>query len=180
MGSMLGLQGDVHFYYRYQVTLGFSHLTCMKQQKHLAEYIHSLLEYLTKEPGAATGCCPVGSACEGIWMGPRMWFPSAQAQCSPCRAVAGPLTSTRTHQWKIYLKSTLSGRLGGLSNFDSGHDLTVCEFEPHIRLSAVSTEPTLDPSFLGRKFCPPSLCPSLPCACSLSVSLSRKEQHVLY
>ena len=37
------------------------------------------------------------------------------------------------------------GRLGGsvglASSFGSGHDLTVCEFEPRVGLSAVSTEP---------------------------------------
>ena len=30
-------------------------------------------------------------------------------------------------------------------DFGSGHDLMVREFEPHIRLSAVSTEPAWDP-----------------------------------
>ena len=38
------------------------------------------------------------------------------------------------------------GHLGGLvnsaSNFGSGHDLTVHEFEPHVGLSAVSTDST--------------------------------------
>ena len=41
------------------------------------------------------------------------------------------------------------GRLGGsvslASNFSSGHDLTVHEFEPCIGLAAVSTEPASDP-----------------------------------
>ena len=30
-------------------------------------------------------------------------------------------------------------------DFCSGHDLTVCEFKPHIGLTAISTEPALDP-----------------------------------
>ena len=30
-------------------------------------------------------------------------------------------------------------------DFGSGHDLTVCEFEPRIGLPAVSTEPNFDP-----------------------------------
>lgn len=29
-------------------------------------------------------------------------------------------------------------------DFSSGHDLTVCEFEPHIRLCDDSSEPALD------------------------------------
>ena len=44
----------------------------------------------------------------------------------------------------------------------SGHELVVCELEPHIGLAAVSTEPALDP------LCPLSLCPSLAHASSLS------------
>ena len=51
----------------------------------------------------------------------------------------------------MYLKINGYGHLGGsvvwASDFGSGHDLTVCEFKPHIRLTAVkpvSTEPTLD------------------------------------
>ena len=46
--------------------------------------------------------------------------------------------------------SLLSGRLSQLSvQLHPGHDLTVCEFEPHIGLTAVRTEPardTLSPS----------------------------------
>lgn len=64
MGSILELKGDIRFYYKFQVTLGFSHLACMKQQKHL--YLQGLLEYLTEEPGAATGCSPVDSACDSM------------------------------------------------------------------------------------------------------------------
>ena len=37
-----------------------------------------------------------------------------------------------------------------MSDFDSGHDLMVSEFEPHMGLYAVSTEPALD-----------AVCPSL-------------------
>ena len=54
-----------------------------------------------------------------------------------------------------------------MSDFGSGHDLAVREFEPHVRLSAVSTEPALDP-----------LAPSLsvpPLLFSLSLSLKNKQ-----
>ena len=49
--------------------------------------------------------------------------------------------------------------------FSSGHDLMVREFEPHMGLSAVSTEPALDPlsPFISA---PPLLC--------LSFSLKNK------
>ena len=42
-------------------------------------------------------------------------------------------------------------------DFSSGHDLTVCEFKPHVRLCADSTGP---------------VCDSLPPSLSLSLSLS--------
>ena len=35
----------------------------------------------------------------------------------------------------------LGGSVGSVSDFGSGHDLTVWEFEPHIRLCADSLEP---------------------------------------
>ena len=43
------------------------------------------------------------------------------------------------------IKRHLGGSVGWASNIGSGHDLTVCEFEPCIRLSAVSTELASDP-----------------------------------
>ena len=57
-----------------------------------------------------------------------------------------------------------------MSDFGSGHGLAVREFEPHVRLSAVSTEPALDP-----------LAPSLsvpPLLFSLSLSLSKINKHL--
>ena len=48
--------------------------------------------------------------------------------------------------------------------FGSGHDLTVHEFEPFIRLCGVSTAWN-------------SLSPSLPLPCSLSLSLSKINKH---
>ena len=55
------------------------------------------------------------------------------------------------------------------AHFDSGHDLTVCGFEPRVGLCADSLEP--DACF---RFCLPlSLCPSLACVLSLSLSLSK-------
>ena len=50
--------------------------------------------------------------------------------------------------------------------FSSRHDLTVCGFEPHIRLCADSTEPAWDSVSL-------SLCPSP--ALSLSLSFSQNK-----
>ena len=48
----------------------------------------------------------------------------------------------------------------------SGHDLTVCEFEPHVRLCADGMEPVWDSVS-------PSLCLSPTCACVLFLSLSK-------
>ena len=50
-------------------------------------------------------------------------------------------------------------------DFGSGHDLTVCEFKPHVGLFAVSAEPTWDPLS-------PSL--SAPSTQSLPISLKNK------
>ena len=54
-------------------------------------------------------------------------------------------------------------------DFDSGHDPTVGEFEPHIRLHADSMEPAWDP------LSPPSLCLCPADALSLSLSLSQNK-----
>ena len=74
-------------------------------------------------------------------------------------------------------KGEEEGRLGGsvglASDFGSGHDLKVCEFEPHVGLCADSSEP-------GARFgfcvcvCL-SLCPSP--AHALSLSLSKINKH---
>ena len=53
--------------------------------------------------------------------------------------------------------------------FGSGYDFMVCEFEPHIGLSAVSPEPASDPCS-----CPPTLVP--PSAHSLSKINKRKKR----
>ena len=45
-------------------------------------------------------------------------------------------------------------------DFDSSHDLMVCEFKPHIRLAAVSMEPALDPLYPSLS-APPLLARSL-------------------
>ena len=57
-----------------------------------------------------------------------------------------------------------------MSNFGSGHDLMVREFEPRIRLDAVSTEPASDP--LSPSFSAP---PPLVLSLSVSPSLSLKN-----
>ena len=64
-------------------------------------------------------------------------------------------------------KNVTEGCLGGpvsrASDFGSGHDLTVREFEPHVRLTAVSTEPASHP-----------LSPSLSSPSLLTLSLFQK------
>ena len=65
--------------------------------------------------------------------------------------------------------SAQGGRLGGsvgwASDFSSSHDLVVCEFEPHVRLCADSSEPGACFGFCLRL--------SLPLPCSHCVSLSK-------
>ena len=51
-----------------------------------------------------------------------------------------------------------------------GHDLTVCELEPHVGLAAVSAEPILDPLS-------PSLSAPAPLALSLKDKLTLKKKH---
>ena len=69
---------------------------------------------------------------------------------------------------EFFKKGLVLGHLGGsvsiASDFGSGHDLAVCEFEPHVRLSAVSSGPG---AHFG--FC---ICLYLFPSGSLSVSLS--------
>ena len=78
---------------------------------------------------------------------------------------------------KLYLRTILlSGHLGGsvgwASDFGSGHDLAVREFEPHVGLSADSSEP--GPCF---RFCVPlSLRPTPDCAPSLCLSKMNEHQ----
>ena len=78
-----------------------------------------------------------------------------------------------------FLKSTSTGAPGGwvgaqsvkhlTLDFVSGHDLKVCEFEPHLRLHADSMEPAYDSLSLSISLL---LSLPLPCSCSLSFSLS--------
>ena len=56
---------------------------------------------------------------------------------------------------KIVLKGHLGGSVGGASDFGSGHDLAVHEFEPHTRLTAVS----LLAQSLIQILCPPLSAP---------------------
>ena len=60
----------------------------------------------------------------------------------------------------------LGGSVGRVSNFDSGHDLTVHEFKPCIQLSTDSTEPAVD-----------SLSPSLSAPPLVMLSLSKINKH---
>ena len=75
---------------------------------------------------------------------------------------------TRKELPGLISKASLSGLLGGFvgeaSDFGSGHDLTVCEFEPRVGLCADSSQPG---ACLG--FCVSlSLCPSPARALSLN------------
>ena len=54
---------------------------------------------------------------------------------------------------RILSPGRLGGSVGWASDFGSGHDLMVHEFEPYIGLSAVSIEHTSDP--LRRPPAPP-------------------------
>ena len=58
--------------------------------------------------------------------------------------------------------------------FGSGHDITVCEFEPRIGLHTDSAEPAWDSLCLSLSVSL-SLSPplSLPCLCSLSLKINR-------
>ena len=60
----------------------------------------------------------------------------------------------------------LGGSVGWVSDFGSGHDVTVHEFETHVRLCADSSEPGACFGFRVSLF----LCPSPTCALSLSLS----------
>ena len=76
---------------------------------------------------------------------------------------------TPTSSWlKKTDKGRLSGSVGWASDFGSGHDLTLCGFEPHIGLCAESSEPGACFGFCVSL----SLCSSL--AHTLSLSLSQK------
>ena len=57
-----------------------------------------------------------------------------------------------------------------LTDLNSGHELTIGGFEPHIQLSAVRAEPVSDPLCL---LSPP---PLLVCALSLSLSRSLSQK----
>ena len=50
----------------------------------------------------------------------------------------------------------LGGSVGRASDFGSGHDLAVREFEPHVGLTAVGAASTSDP--LSSSFCPSPAC----------------------
>ena len=67
-------------------------------------------------------------------------------------------------KWVTWVTQSVEGPTLG---FGSGHDLTVHEFQPHIRLCADGVEPASDSVS-------PSLCPSPTCehARALSLSLS--------
>ena len=63
----------------------------------------------------------------------------------------------------------MGGSVGSTSDFGSGHDLTVREFESHTRLSAVGTETALDSLY-------PSLSAPPPLVLSLSLKVSKLQK----
>ena len=77
---------------------------------------------------------------------------------------------------QVFFKREAEGRLGGsvglASDFSSGHDLAVREFEPRVRLWADGSEPGA--CFV---FCVSlSLCPSPAHTLSLCLSLSKNKE----
>ena len=69
---------------------------------------------------------------------------------------------------KRQLPGCLGGSVGEAADFSSGHDLTVREFKPRIRLCADRSEPGA-----CFRFCV-SLSLTLPCSCSVSPCLKNK------
>ena len=67
---------------------------------------------------------------------------------------------------KIHTEGRLGGSVGKASDFGSGHDLPVCEFEPRVRLCADALEPGACFGFCVSL----SLCPSRARALSLSLN----------
>ena len=103
------------------------------------------------------------SLCQsGCWLHEHVHFIRIYRICDLCLLLC--YTSTKSlHSIKKQVKlGRLGGSVGEASNFRSGHDLSVREFEPHMGLSAVSTEPASDP-----------LSPSLSAPASLFLSLSK-------
>ena len=72
---------------------------------------------------------------------------------------------------EVHQVGSLSGTVGWVSDFGSGHDLMACEFEPHVRLCADSSE--LGACF---RFCV-SLSLSAPPLLILCLSLSLENKH---
>ena len=76
---------------------------------------------------------------------------------------------------QLALTGRLGGSVGGASDFRSGRDLAVREFEPHVGLCADSSGPG---ACLGFRVSH-SLCPSLGCVCACSLSLSLRNKNKL-
>ena len=68
----------------------------------------------------------------------------------------------------------LGGSVGWPSNFSSGHDLVVCEFEPHIKLCADCSKPEAPSNSMSLSLSAPP--PQLLCL-SASLCLSLKNKH---
>ena len=77
---------------------------------------------------------------------------------------------TRFGLEKNYLQGRLGGSVSQASDFSSGHDLAVCEFETRLGLCADSSEPEAYFRFCVSLFLP------LPLACSHSVFVSLSQK----
>ena len=89
----------------------------------------------------------------------------------PARRDSCPATPSDTLISLVWVGGRLAGSVSGASDFGSGHDLLVREFEPHIRLTAVSEEPASD------HLSPPPLYLSPAQALALSLSLKNKSTY---
>ena len=79
------------------------------------------------------------------------------------------MTCAEIKRWDM---GRLGGSVGWVSDFSSGHDLTVCEFEPRVGLCADSSEPG---ACFG--FCVSLSLPALPRSHSVSLALSKINKH---
>ena len=116
-------------------------------------------ESITKEDMDSSGLCPSLQL---------LHIKVHYKQSKNTHGILGENCQTYNQLFHILINNLIQGRLGGLvswaSNFGSGHDLMVREFEPRVGLCAVSSEPGA--CFI---FCVSlSLCPSPTHALSLS------------
>ena len=101
------------------------------------------------------------SATFGKDIGERHFHIIFEIQCLPWENLSGESHYKNVYFWGAWVAHSVKC----MTSKGSGHDLTVPEFEPHMGLSAISTEPPLDPLF-----------PFLSAPPLLSHSLSQKNK----